>query len=61
MTFQIGDLVKYRSALLSDTFMYVGYVIKVANNGYEDMVMVEWLTYNRPCEGFIYMSSLQRA
>ena len=66
MTFQIGDLVKYRSALISDTTKLVGYVIKTHNNGYEDMAMVQWLTQdhaNLPyvVTTFIYMSKLQRA
>lgn len=66
MQFQIGDLVKYRNALLSDTSKYIGYVSKTANNGYEDMAYIEWISHKihelpYGFTGFIYMSKLEKA
>ena len=64
--FQIGDLVQYRNALLSDPSVYIGYVIKTTNNGYEDMAMVQWITHKIDelpygFTGFHYMSKLEKA
>jgi hypothetical protein len=61
MQFQIGDLVKYRNALLSDTSKYIGYVSKTANNGYEDMAYIEWISHKIHGPGYIYMSKLEKA
>ncbi len=66
MQFQIGDLVKYRNALLSDTSKYIGYVTRITNNGYEDMAYIEWISHKihelpYGFTGYIYMSKLEKA
>lgn len=66
MNFQIGDLVTYRNSLLSDTSKYVGYISRTANNGYDDIACVEWISHKIPelpdgFTGFVCMSKLEKA
>lgn len=45
MSFKVGDMVKYRSEILTDA-QTIGYIVEMGNNGYSEWAKVQFFDNN---------------